>query len=65
MVKISNAFYENEIHRVDSLFIEDFKNINFFGQGGSNFGGGTPGKFREYGQKTRKPIVMQIRECQF
>ena len=29
MVKISNAFHENEIHRVDSLFNEDSKNINF------------------------------------
>ena len=29
MVKISNASYENEIHRVDSLFNEDSKNINF------------------------------------
>ena len=40
MVKISNASYENEIHRVDSSFNEDSKNINF-GQGGPNFGGGT------------------------
>ena len=29
MVKISNASYENEIHRVDSPFNEDFKNIIF------------------------------------
>ena len=29
--KISNASYENEIHRVDN---EDSKNIIFFGQGG-------------------------------
>ena len=48
MVKISNAFYENEIHRVDSPFNEDSKNL-FFGQGGPNFGGGTVGKFRENG----------------
>ena len=27
MVKISNASYENEIHRVDSPFNEDSKNI--------------------------------------
>ena len=31
MVKISNAFHENEIHRVDSPFNEDSKNIIFFG----------------------------------
>ena len=41
MVKISNASYENEIHRVDSPFSEDSKNI-FFGQGGPNFGEGPP-----------------------
>ena len=46
MVKISNASYENEIHRVDSPFNEDSKN-NFFGQGGPNFEGGTARKFRE------------------
>ena len=50
MVKISNASYDNEIHRIDSPFIEDSKNINFFGQGGPNFGGGTAGKFRKNGQ---------------
>ena len=47
MVKISNACHENEIHRVDSPFKEDSKNITFFGQGGTNFGGETAGKFRE------------------
>ena len=47
MVKISNASFENEIHRVDRPFNEDSKNINFFGQGGPNLGGGTVGKFRE------------------
>ena len=41
MVKISNASNENEIHRVDSPFNEDSKNIFFF-QGGPNFGGGWP-----------------------
>ena len=29
MVKISNASYENEIHRVDSPFNKDSKNIYF------------------------------------
>ena len=29
MAKISNASYENEIHRVDSPFNEDSKNIIF------------------------------------
>ena len=44
--QISNGSYENEIHRVDSPFNEDSKNI-FFGQGAPNFGGGTDGKFKE------------------
>ena len=30
MVKISNASYENEIHRIDSPFNEDSKNISFW-----------------------------------
>ena len=40
MVKISDASYENEIHRVDSPFNENSKNIIFFGQGGPNSGEG-------------------------
>ena len=46
MVKISNAAYENEIHRVDSPFNEDSKNV-IICLGGLNLGGGTAGKFRE------------------
>ena len=57
MVKISNASYENEIHRVDSPFKEDSKNILYW-QGRPNFGVGTAGKW----PKTEKSIVMQIRE---
>ena len=41
MIKFSGSFKLNEIHRVDSPFNEDPKNINFF-QGGPNFGGGRP-----------------------
>ena len=50
MVKISNVSYENEIHRVDSPFRKDSKNI-FFGQGGPNVEAGTARKFRENDQK--------------
>ena len=60
MVKISNASYENEIHRVDSPFNEDSNNI-IFGQGGPNFGEGRPENLRKMA-KNREPIVMQIRE---
>ena len=49
MIKFSSSFKLNEIHRVDSPFNEDLKNIIFF-QGGPNFGGGMAGKFRENGQ---------------
>ena len=49
MIKFSSSFKLNEIHRVDSPFIEDLKNIIFF-QEDPNFGGGTAGKFRENGQ---------------
>ena len=52
MVKISDASYENEIHRIDSHFNKDSKNINLFGQGGPNFGGGTAGKSRGMAQNS-------------
>ena len=45
MVKISNASYENEIHRVDSPFNEDFK-IYFF-QGVLISGKGRPENLRK------------------
>ena len=41
MIKFSSSFKLNEIHRVDSPFNEDPKNIIFF-QGGHNFGEGQP-----------------------
>ena len=41
MIKFSSSFKLNEIHRVDSPFNEDPKNISFF-QGGPNFGEGRP-----------------------
>ena len=61
MVKISNVFYENEIHVADSPFNEKSKNIIFFGQGGPNFGGGTARKFKENGQN-RETYNYAIRE---
>ena len=48
MIKFSSSFKLNEVHRVDSPFNEDPKNIIFF-QGDPNFGGGTAGKLREMG----------------
>ena len=49
MIKFSSSFKLNEIHRVDSPFNKDPKNIIFF-QGGPNFRGGMAGKGRENGQ---------------
>ena len=64
MVKISNASYENEIHRVDSPFNEDSKNI-FFGKGGPNFRGGTAEKFKGNGQKQGNLLLSKLGSCQF
>ena len=50
MVKISNASYGNEIHREDSPFNEDSKNI-FFGQESPNFGEGRPENLGKMVQK--------------
>ena len=42
MIKISNASYENEIHRVDSPFKENSKNIIFLAREALNSGKGRP-----------------------
>ena len=49
MIEFSSSFKLNEIHKVDSPFNEDPKNIIFF-HGGPNFRGRNVGKFREIGQ---------------
>ena len=64
MVKISNASYENEIHRVDSPFNKDSKNIIFLAREALISGEGRPENLGEW-PKPGKPIVMQIRECLF
>ena len=61
MVKISNASYENEIHRVDSPFNEDFKNIILLAREVLISGEGWPENLGKR-PKPGKPIVMQIRE---
>ena len=65
MVKISNASYGNEIHRVDSPFNEDSKNIILFGQGNPNFGEGRAGKFKENGQKQGNLLLCKLGSGQF
>ena len=63
-VKISNASYENEIHRVNSPFNEDSKNI-FFCHGGPNFGGRRARKFRENDQKQENLLLCKLGSGQF
>ena len=46
--RIFKFFEINEIHRVDSPYNKDPKNVNFF-QGGPNFGRGTVGNLRKMG----------------
>ena len=58
MIKFSSSFKLNEIHRVDSPFDEDPKNIIFF-QGGPNFGEGRPENLGKWAI-TGTSIVMQI-----
>ena len=60
-VKISDASYENEIHKVDSPFNEDSKNIFFLAREVLISGEGRP-KILEKMAKTRETFVMQIRE---
>ena len=61
MVKISDASYEDEIHREDSPFNEDSKNIIFLAREALISGEGRPENLGTMA-KTGKPIVMQIRE---
>ena len=61
MVKILNAFYHNEIHRIDSLFNEDSKNIIFLAREALISGEEGPENLGKW-PKTGKPIVMLIRK---
>ena len=61
MVKISNASYETEIHRVDNPFNEDSKYRIFLAREALNLGEGRPENLGKW-PKPGKPIVMQIRE---
>ena len=61
MVKISNASHENEIHKVDSPFKEDSKNITFLARETLTSGEGRAENLGKW-PKTGKPIVMQVRE---
>ena len=68
MVKISNAFSENEIHRADSPFNEDSKNIIFIAREALISEGGTPRKFMENGENSQKQgnlLLRKLRSAQF
>ena len=47
IVKISNAYYENEIHMVDSPFNENSKKYNFLTKEALNSGEGRPENLRK------------------
>ena len=64
MVKISNASYENEIHRVDSSFNEDSKNM-FLARNVLISGEGRAGKFGENGQKQGNLLLCKLGSGQF
>ena len=63
MVKISDASYENEIHKIDSPFNKDSKNTFFLAREALISGEGRPENLGKW-PKTGKPIAMQIREGQ-
>ena len=62
MVKISNASYENVIHRVDSPFNEDSKHI-FFLPARPLFR--SDGKFREMVKKQGNLLLCKLGSGQF
>ena len=53
MVKISNASYENKIHRVDSPFNEDSKNIIFLAREALISGEERPKNLRKLAQNRK------------
>ena len=60
MVKISNASYENEIHKVDRPFQQRFQKYKFFVKEALISG---EGQLEILGKMAKtKPIFMQIRE---
>ena len=62
MVKISNASYENEIHRVDSPFNKDSKNIIILARQALISG---ERKFRDNGQKQGNLLLCKLGSGQF
>ena len=61
MVKISNVSYENKIHRSDSPFNDNSKNITFLAREVLILGKERPENLEKMA-KSRESIVMQIRE---
>ena len=61
MVKISNASYESEIHRIDSPFNKDSKKYIFFAREALISGEGRPANLGKW-RKTGKSFAIQIRE---
>ena len=61
MVKISNTSYENEIHKVDSPFNEDSKNIFFLAREALILGERRP----ENGQKQGNLLLCKLGSGKF
>ena len=63
VIIFSSSFKFNEIHKVDSPFNEDPRNIIFF-QGGPNFDAGTAGNFdpllTQKPKKLEQPNFVQL-----
>ena len=64
MVKMSNASYENEIHRVDRPFNEDSKSINFLARKDLISGTGWQKKLGKW-PKTGNLLLYKLGSGQF
>ena len=65
MVKISNASYENEIHRVDSPFNDNSKNIILLAREVLISGEGRPQNLRKMAKKQGNLLLCKLGSDQF
>ena len=65
MIKISNASNENEIHRVNSLFNEDSKNLMFLAIEALISGEGRPENLGKMAKKQGNLLLCKLESGQF
>ena len=65
MIEISDASYENEIHRVDSPFNEDSKNMYFLARDSLISGEGRPENVGKVAKKQGNLLLSKLGNCQF